>query len=98
MKVFNAAGARGKPEAIPGKIPSDVQFIQGALKAAKNSSSQIRELVLKDLCSVLGCRLGDLEFLFSDSGVQGDEVGIYDFPDASRRRKIITDNHLIAAE
>lgn len=75
---------------------ADVSFISAGIKAAQNSQTEVRDLVLEDVSQALACTPKDLEFLFKST--EEDENTIYDFPDSERRRKVIAHNNLDAAE
>ena len=75
---------------------SDVTFISAGIKAAQNSQTEVRDMVLEDVSQALACAPKDLEFLFSPTDDDDNEV--YDFPDSERRRKVISYNNLDAAE
>ncbi len=77
---------------------ADVVFISGGLKAAMNTRSTVRDNILGDVCQALNCKPEALDFLFEGGGKLDDDEADFDFPDAERRRKIIRDNHLDAAE
>lgn len=86
-----------EPETKPvsSETTSEMLFIQGGLRAARNSPPSIRETVMNDLSHIMGCSTESLEFLF---GSDQDDKSIYDFPDSERRRQVIRDNKLDAAE
>ena len=76
---------------------ADVVFMAGALRAAKNSPPAIREKILADLQDHVDYDASELAFLF-DGETDHNDHALYDFPDSERRRKIIRDNRLDAAE
>lgn len=76
---------------------ADVVFITGGLKAALHSQNHIRDNVLGDVSEALNCTPEDLNFLFEDGENREDDT-IFDFPDEDRRRKVMRDNFLDAAE
>lgn len=78
-------------------LSADVMFLTGALKAAKNTPPRIREKVLMDIQAIMKCSAEELEFMFSAHNDNSDH-SVYDFPDSERRRMIIRNNNLDAAE
>ena len=77
---------------------ADVVFIAGGLKAALNCLKPVRKSVISDVSKALNCEPEDLEFLFTDSADAKVDLTIFDFPDSERRRQIIRNNFLDAAE
>ncbi len=77
---------------------ADVLFLSGALKAAKNTSPDIRKKILTDIISHTEYSETELSFLFSDIPQEAHDPKIYDFPDSERRRQVIRANRLDAAE
>lgn len=77
---------------------ADVAFVSGGLKAALYTKNSVRETILNDVSQALNCDAEDLTFLFESSNDTESDNNIYDFPDADRRRRVIRENHLNAAE
>ncbi len=78
-------------------LSNDVTFIVGAIRAAKNSPPHIRHKVISDIVDVIGCKPDDLEFLFVPQN-DNECHEHFDFPNSARRRQVIRDNELDAAE
>ncbi len=94
-KLFRRTSIDDAPISNPAS--SDVVFIAGGLKAAKNCPEIHRQKVLHDVSQVLQCTPQDLNFLFDAQGDEPDN-SIYDFPDSERRRQVLRHNGLLAAE
>lgn len=84
-----------KPQ--PAVLSDDVTFLAGAIRAAKNTPPHIRRKVIADIVNVMGCNPSDLEFLFVPQNDNQNHEH-FDFPNSARRRQIIRDNFLDAAE
>lgn len=52
---------------MPSRPSSD--FIEAALRTARNSRAKTREAIITDICEVLSCRPEDLNFLFDQKSV-----------------------------
>lgn len=95
-KVFEINKFSGlKP--VDAQLGADVMFITGALRAAKNSSPEIRQKILSDIQTFTNTSASAVEFMFAPNNDNNDH-SVFDMPDSQRRRKLICDNHLDAAE
>lgn len=96
QKIFD-----DKAEAVcnpqPAVLSDDVTFLAGAIRAAKNTPLHIRRKVMADIVNIMGCNPSDLEFLFVPQNDNQNHEH-FDFPNSARRRQIIRDNFLDAAE
>lgn len=84
-------------EPISRKPSADVLFMSGAIRAAQNSSPVIRQKILQDISRHVDVSPQSLEFMFTSEHNNSDRA-VFDFPDSQRRRKIILENYLDAAE
>lgn len=98
MKPPFKNGKRRKGRPVDQRASAEVVFITGGIKAAMNTSPSVRNKIVKDVSEVLNCTPLELEFLFGGTEADADEATIYDFPDSERRRRIIRENRLDAAE
>lgn len=80
------------------KISADVAFVTGGIKAAFHTKNAVRETILDDVSQALNCSSEDLAFLFENNDASETESNVFDFPDADRRRWVIRENQLNAAE
>jgi len=96
-KLFDDSLNAHEPKPEKMEHSTDVMFLAGAIRAAKNSNSKIRQKLMADMRSVLKCSNEELEFLIAANNHNFDK-SIYDFPDADRRRYVIENNLLDAAE
>lgn len=78
-------------------MSNDVLFFHGAIKAAQNSSPKVRDKILTDLGVMMNCDPAQFQYLF-DAQNDHHNHSFYDFPDSERRRLIIRNNRLDAAE
>lgn len=98
MKLPFRHGKPRKGRPVDARENAEVVFVSGGLKAAMNTPPSVRQKIIHDVSEALNCSPLELEFLFSGTGTDADEASIYDFPDSERRRRIIRDNRLDAAE
>jgi len=72
-------------------------FVEAALRTARNSKAETRDAILADVCEVLDCRLEDLKFLFSQKSVPNRNRPIFglELPDY---RMSLSDVYKEAAE
>lgn len=87
----------GHNDPVDNDMAAEVMFIQGAIRAARNVKPELREKLMRDLSMALACSPAELEFLF-EQGEDIDPRELYDFPDSERRRRVIRENRLDAAE
>ena len=76
---------------------SDVLFMAGAMRAARNSSPSVRAKIMADIEALTSTSSETLAFMFSFDNDNNDHA-VFDFPDSERRRLIIQNNRLDAAE
>ena len=94
--IFTAHEPRtGKP--TDQSASADVAFVSAGLVAAFHTKKTVRETILSDVSNALNCKSEDLEFLFSDEQ-DDDSSADFDFPDAERRRRVMRENRMDAAE
>lgn len=98
MKNMFVRGTARRACALTADPSADVKFILGGLKAAQNSQRSVRENVMIDVSKALNCDPKDLDFLFAGSHESDSHASIFDFPDSERRRSIIRNNVVDAAE
>ena len=97
-KIFDTENAVRDTELEIKAKSADVQFLSGALRAAKYASPKIRQKVLSEITDRLDCSAEELAFMFDGAKNDNSDNRAYDFPDSERRRKFIRDNFLDAAE
>lgn len=56
-------------ELAPMPSHPSTDFVEAAIRTAKNSKAKTRSAILADVCDVLGCRSEDLNFLFEHNVV-----------------------------
>jgi len=95
-KIFQTEG-KIRSKAVERDIVSDVLFLMGAIKAAQNSGPEIRQKILSDVKAYTGQAPGSFAFMFA-SDYDNNDHGVFDMPNSGRRRKIVRDNFLNAAE
>lgn len=98
MKLPFENGTRRKGRPVEQAATAESVFISGGLKAAMNTPPAVRRKIMKDISAALECDPVELEFLFSQSPTPLNDAAVYDFPDAERRRSVIRENRLDAAE
>lgn len=98
MKPPFKNGKRRKGRPVDQRASAEVVFISGGIKAAMNTPHAVRQKIMSDVSEALNCTSAELAFLFSGCEPQIDDTSIYDFPDSERRRRVIRENRLDAAE
>lgn len=98
MKSPFHKSSRQKIAPLSTKPTAEVVFIAAGLKAALYSQTAIRASVLNDVSKALNCPPEALNFLFNANDEREKDQNVFDFPDEIRRRTIIRDNFLDAAE
>lgn len=94
--VFETGGKIQSKPVVP-ETNADVMFMSGALKAAQNSPPEIRAKILSDVQAFTNIAASEVAFMFDPESDNNDH-SVFDMPDSERRRQIIRDNLLDAAE
>ena len=95
-KVFET-GNIAEPTKVATEASADVMFVAGAMRAAKFASPEIRAKILADVQAFTQTPSERLDFMFATDNDNNDHA-IFDMPDSERRRQIIKNNFLDAAE
>jgi len=84
-------------EMVPMPSNPSGDFVEAALRTARNSKAETRDAILADVCEVLDCRLEDLKFLFNQKAVPNRNRPIFglELPDY---RMTLSDIYKEAAE
>lgn len=86
-----------EPTKVVTEASADVMFVAGAMRAAKHTSPEVRAKILEDVQAFTQTPPEHLGFMFATDNDNNDHA-VFDMPDAERRRQIIRDNFLDAAE
>lgn len=97
IKNVLEAGKRNTTKPVVNEPSADVMFMSGALKAAQNSPPEIRAKILSDVQAFTNIAASEVAFMF-DLNSDNNDHSVFDMPDSERRRQIIRDNLLDAAE
>lgn len=97
IKNVLEAGKRNTSKLAANEPSADVMFMSGALKAAQNSPPEIRAKILSDVQAFTNIAASEVAFMF-DQNSDNNDHSVFDMPDSERRRQIIRDNFLDAAE
>lgn len=98
MKTLYYRRTRQKINPDQSASTADVAFVTGGLKAALHSHNAVRKNVMSDVSRVLNCDPQELDFLFGETAATSNDNDVFDFPDSHRRRRVIRNNFLDAAE
>jgi len=86
-----------EPKPAETERDADIVFLVGAINAAQNASPKVREKILADVQQYTQTSAKELSFLFAEDN-NNDDNSVFDMPNAERRRMIIRNNLLDAAE
>ncbi len=86
-----------EPEKVTREASADVMFVAGAMRAAKHASPEVRAKILADVQALTQTPGEHLDFMFATDNDNNDH-SVFDMPDSERRRQIIRNNFLDAAE
>jgi len=95
-EVFET-GAITEPKVVRSESNAETVFMAGAVRAAQNSPPEIRNRILSDIQTYTDTPASQLDFMFGSDNDNNDHA-VFDMPDSERRRKIIKENFLDAAE
>ncbi len=89
--------ANTEPKLVEARTDADVIFLMGAIRAAQNASPEVREKILLDVQLHTQTTANELRFLFAGDN-NNEDHSAFDMPNAERRRVVIRNNLLDAAE